>query len=760
MKEIMITSSVLILCIMLIRVVFKGKISSRLQYALWLLAALRLVIPFSAQISMPVGSIEDFRVMDLVELLEARVGDPSELLERPVSFTMSLEGGFGDMMAEWLSGKGGDSDVARQADGPTSVFLAGRIGAGWIDVFRGLWIGGMLLAAAWMLATNFFFWRRLRKGRREFVPAGGSGDKAEYESTCMDKQTGTGKNEKKSVKIYVVDELASPCLYGFPGREAIYLTPDAAEDEKRMRHVLTHEMCHSKHGDSFWSILRSVLVVVYWVNPLVWAAAFLSKRDCELACDEAALMLLGEDQRIPYGETLLSIITKKSRLSDLACTATTMTGSGRSVKERIRFIAEKPRVLGAAVVAALLLVLVVSVMVFTKNPRLSGGTWEEGDAVVISGELMVRLPETIAGISGYHIEENSGDILVYQVSSGREAGRFRALSFGEAVVLAEEGREIVPLGSYGRNPYLRQYLGLLNEDASVEVTEHNYLPDEAIGHTYIPGGAEGSAAGMDSNSNREEPDVMEDDTTYVLEGSVEYLPDEEIVTVGIPAAGSSELCYIYVKADDTRVKEADLDEMEYINRELEAVVNQAVIVSADREVGEKTFTDLAKNRTAYLGDASKVSALVNALPQPEGLAYTGIELHTDSDTELALDILYEMTAGRWEDVDEELMHVNAVMLFATIGNLEKCNFRIEGDQGEIKAEVNSQSSGSPASKEMEAGMLGHYEVMSIESISFERTDLEKKWGELWNGDAQAEENVLTEQLKSLYAQAVADSGMD
>ncbi len=318
----------------------------------------------------------------------------------------------------------------------------------------------------------------------------------------------------------------------------------------------------------------------------------------------------------------------------------------------------------------------------------------------------------------------------------------------------------MPLGSYGRNPYLRQYLGLLNEDASVEVTEHNYLPDEAIGHTYIPGGAEGSAAGMDSNSNREEPDVMEDDTTYVLECSVEYLPDEEIVTVGIPAAGSSELCYIYVKADDTRVKEADLDEMEYINRELEAVVNQAVIVSADREVGEKTFTDLAKNRTAYLGDASKVSALVNALPQPEGLAYTGIELHTDSDTELALDILYEMTAGRWEDVDEELMHVNAVMLFATIGNLEKCNFRIEGDQGEIKAEVNSQSSGSPASKEMEAGMLGHYEVMSIESISFERTDLEKKWGELWNGDAQADENVLTEQLKSLYAQAVADSGMD
>ena len=37
------------------------------------------------------------------------------------------------------------------------------------------------------------------------------------------------------------------------------------------------------------------------------AAAVLSKRDCELACDEGALLLLGEQERIGYGKTLLSI---------------------------------------------------------------------------------------------------------------------------------------------------------------------------------------------------------------------------------------------------------------------------------------------------------------------------------------------------------------------------------------------------------------------------------------------------------------------
>lgn len=793
MKEIMITSSVLILCIMLIRLIFKGKISSRLQYALWLLVALRLVVPSSAQIGMAIGSIDEFRVMDLVELLEIQMGDVTESLERPVGFTMSLEGGLGDLMAEWMLGKDADLGVPGYDDGATSVFLAGRAGFCWIDVLRGIWIGGMLVVALWMIMTNFLFGRRLRKGRREFALPVGSEPGEIQNSIGINHEETQSRNSgsshgikgrsgrRRGLKIYVVEDLASPCLYGFPGREAVYLTPDVAESEKRLQHVLTHEMCHKKHGDSFWSILRSILVAVYWMNPLVWAAAVLSKRDCELACDEAALMELGEEQRIPYGETLLSIITKRGRLSDFACTATTMTGGGRSVKERIRFIAEKPRILGAAVVASLLLILIISVLVFTKSPRYSGGTWEQGDAVVISGELMVRLPETIAGIGGYQIEENSEDILVYQVSSGREAGRFRALSYGEAVMLAEEGREIVPLGNYGRNSYLLQYMGLMNGDDLMGVTQHSYSLSDDVPHTYTPNDAESGIPGTDSNM--ESVSLINDETTYILEESesagasesanpapdqaadgqpeeiaVDYLPNEQIVTTSIPAGGSSELCYVYVKADYTKVRDIYLDEMEYINRELEEAADQAVILSANREIGEETFVTLAKNRTEYLGDASKVSALVNALSWPDGLAYTGIELHTGSDTVLALDINYEMTADSWEDVDTGLMYVNAMMLFASIGNLEKCNFMINGSLDEMKADGGSQSSDKAAAEEGSAGMLGHYETVKVESVSYERADLEKEWGSFGVGEVSEDEKAFAERLKGLYARAAANFG--
>ena len=63
MSEIILTSSVLILVIALLRRVLRGRISSRVQYALWLLAALRLLIPgvlFPSPVSV-VGAAEELR---------------------------------------------------------------------------------------------------------------------------------------------------------------------------------------------------------------------------------------------------------------------------------------------------------------------------------------------------------------------------------------------------------------------------------------------------------------------------------------------------------------------------------------------------------------------------------------------------------------------------------------------------------------------------------------------------------------------------
>ena len=45
MKEILITSSVLILLVLVLRLILRGKVRQKLLYAAWLLVALRLLVP-------------------------------------------------------------------------------------------------------------------------------------------------------------------------------------------------------------------------------------------------------------------------------------------------------------------------------------------------------------------------------------------------------------------------------------------------------------------------------------------------------------------------------------------------------------------------------------------------------------------------------------------------------------------------------------------------------------------------------------------
>lgn len=792
MKEIIITSSALILCVMLVRHFFKGKISGRLQYGLWLLVAVRLLVPVSAQIYLSLGAIDEFRVLNLAERLEERIGDFTGRLEQPVGFAIDMDSFIGRRVAEYiLAEEMPDMDTA---DGATSVFFAGRIGVTWLDVFRGIWHGGMGIVALWMAAVNLRFRHKLHKERREFtvpeeVEAGlhaklsgvffkngtEAGDRHEGLSGGLPSLRHGRAGRKvfsNRVKVYTVEHLASPCLYGLPGCESIYLPENITENENRLRHVLTHEICHKRHGDGFWSVIRSILLVFYWFHPLVWAAAVLSRRDCELACDESALLLLGEQERIDYGKTLLSIITGKGRLSDFACTATTMTGTGKSMKERICYIAEKPKVLGAAVVAVLFFVTAASLLVFTKSPQFSGGRWESGALYVMTGDKRIMLPDTIAGISGYaHVEGNDEDLIVYQVASDKEVGRFCTVTFEEAAGLVDADREVVPLGNYGQNISLKEYMGIADiMDTDVpekDVTVHHYgmpdpdgenivtddfLPDEAEAYSSEanrskkePFAFDGKSEWVDDSSNQstkkpflfdgqsewgieaEPEEVTEnaengvpgtdsntDSTTYVTEdetagaervakeesadylpdeiveepsahnpnadGSTVYLPEEQITQVQIPYGPYTENCYIYLTADYSKVSDKYLEEMEYLNHELKMAAGQVIVTGINREITEETFETLAEYKTRYLGDNSKVRALVNALPVPEGVSYQNIELTTET-ADKSLQVNSCLFAEYSEGFDHDVLFLDAVMLFAVIENLDECIFAIEDEKG-------------------------------------------------------------------------------
>ena len=541
MKEILITSTVLILCVLLIRRVFRGKISSRLQYALWLLVALRLMIPVSAEFDL--GSFSGFRLMDLVEKNEGGIGERLEetiRLEEPVQMTVNADSVLfrlftTDEIRETMEGM--------TDDGPTSVFMAGTLGFSRLDVLRSFWGAGALIVGGWILTTNIIFSHRLRKRRKPY-------DLPEDIKEFVLK----GRKKDHLPAMYLAEDISSPCLYGFPGREAVYLTMDVVGDADRLRHIIVHELVHKKHGDSFWALLRSILAAIYWFHPLVWVAVICSKRDCEIACDEGALSWLGEAERVSYGETLLSIITRRGRASDLVCTATTMTGSGKSVKERIRFIAKEPKVIYAAAAGALFLTAAVCFFVFTKDARFRGITVDAQEGLTVTGaDMQIPLPASIGGISGCVVEEKTDEVIIYHVASQEEVGRFSRIPLRDALGLVDEGREVVPIGDRGCNYFLRAYLG-----ESLSRTEHTYTPatEGVLGHEdiYIPEeGILGHEGTIEVVPGNEENPLLSDDWEVIPleEDKTDYLPNEEIAGMESvdPAAYEKPTLHTYTPAE-------------------------------------------------------------------------------------------------------------------------------------------------------------------------------------------------------------------
>lgn len=338
MKEILLTSSVLILALLALRRLFRRTISRRMQYALWLLVLMRLLVPLN------VGTLAH-NVLSAAAPVQAAV---EKRLETPVLYTQD---GAERRPAQLVDGNApqgeplsppADAAHSAPADEYSLVTPAYRAVA-LSEALTYVWYAGMLIVGAWFLFTNLRFARALRKARTPYSVEG-----------CR-------------YPVYLVSALPSPCLFGVL-RPAIYLNNAAAASPELLRFVLAHEQTHARHLDPLWSLLRGLCLTVYWFDPLVWLAAVLSREDGELACDEGTLRALGADERTAYGKALLSLVPVCTKPQNPLLGATTMTGGKKSLKERVTRIAENRQAKTAAVFAAVALAALVCAVSFTGAP--------------------------------------------------------------------------------------------------------------------------------------------------------------------------------------------------------------------------------------------------------------------------------------------------------------------------------------------------------------------------------------------------------
>ena len=341
MRDLLISSSVLILSILLIRHLVKDKISPLLQYMLWLPAVLRLLLPFSLWNS-PISVMNLFPEKSIIEYLqEVNEENWSQMLQQ-ANQAKDLETGNQDIQQANGDAAGMNEHIYEQMPNITDnpVRTGQQVRHKMTEYLLLIWLTGVVIVGGYMLFYQIKWEKYLRENRKKLI---------------------TGNPYSKILKVYTVEGLPSPCLSG----RNIYLTQEMAEEERQLTHILAHEYCHYRHLDYLWVIVRCCLTAVYWFHPLVWVAAYASKQDSELACDEAAIRLLGEEERFAYGKTLVELITGYSSERSKMGIASTMSGGEKGIRQRVRRIAKRPEKLLAVTTGVILVTIVLAAVTFT-----------------------------------------------------------------------------------------------------------------------------------------------------------------------------------------------------------------------------------------------------------------------------------------------------------------------------------------------------------------------------------------------------------
>ena len=293
------TVSALIIVVLLVRAIFKNRVPKRMIYALWLVVLLKLCLP---------GTLFSLPVLPAEKLVA-----PTQISELPAQTTPVIQQPAQTVMQPQTPAQQQVFPVQETAKPAAKPLTTAQI-------LQIAWFSGSALLGLWLFGTWLTFTIRLRKSRK-FL----------------------GKRGKAN--IYVSKRIKSPCLAGLI--PAVYLTEDVLRNDTTEL-IVRHELTHLHHLDFLWSLCRTIAVIVYWWNPLIWLAAICSKRDAELACDEAVAAGLQPEQRIAYARVILAQAPRKKAALSLA---------GSPVKERILFLTKKQKTSILCIVLALALTI-------------------------------------------------------------------------------------------------------------------------------------------------------------------------------------------------------------------------------------------------------------------------------------------------------------------------------------------------------------------------------------------------------------------
>ena len=294
------SGGVFILFIVVVRALALHRLPKGAFLALWEMAALRLLLPFTI----------------------------------PLPFSLFTPAKHLPVVGEYLA-PGGTSVPGTPAVGiPAGTPASAGIAPG--EVMPMVWLAGVVLMAAYFIVSYV-------RARKRFCCSS-------PDNTPAVRRWLAGQRLHRPLEVRQSALVSSPLTYGV--LRPVILLPEDMErgNETTLTYILTHEYIHVRRFDSVAKLVFAAVLCVHWFNPLAWVMYVLANRDLELSCDERVMDTLGGREKASYALTLINMEEARSR-----CFSPYNHFSKLAIEERIEAIMKykKASVLALALAVAL-----------------------------------------------------------------------------------------------------------------------------------------------------------------------------------------------------------------------------------------------------------------------------------------------------------------------------------------------------------------------------------------------------------------------
>ena len=287
-----IIAAVVILLVKVLATLFKGRVSARWKYFIWLLITISLCVPVRLPENL---ALVDFKVLRSSQqnTQNPKITDYAVRPEKSQKITETVSSASNDMknLTEIPEQK---RTVRYESDKWLGIVAL---------IFAAVWLSVTVLKLTGELLAYYFSIRNLE---RMSLQVSDTVSIQMYRAACQKKHV------RRIPELRQNAGLTTPLLAGlFHTKLYLPATGYSAEERKL---IFYHELTHYCHRDLWYKMLLRICASIYWFNPFLLIMLKEADKDIENLCDTAVVRRVNKKEHKLYRQLLLRTVAMENQI--------------------------------------------------------------------------------------------------------------------------------------------------------------------------------------------------------------------------------------------------------------------------------------------------------------------------------------------------------------------------------------------------------------------------------------------------------------